>query len=109
MPSELLHLADSGYSADSCLAFDLAVRGMWRWYESRSEETEWGAAEKPPKDKVRVPKYKTIFDVLGLELEDNEEVEFVKPDKSIEEQADALRRQMATGTVDWHAWIDGSK
>lgn len=98
--SFLLGLSDAGYSKAACLDFDLSVRSLSRWAEERGNETEWGTEPEPPKGKVRVPKYRTLAELLDLDMKRG--ADDLTPDVEKDAQAAALLSALQSGQpVDW--------
>lgn len=65
-PHEVAGFGDDGWSPEHKFAFDRMILAFGgRWVKGKLNETEWGAAEEPPKGKVRVPKYRSMADVFA--------------------------------------------
>lgn len=110
MPSQILRIRTilshrSSLSADqiedACLDFDLAAMDQLHWVERRKQETE--EADAPPRNKnarpkIQVPVYKTLEEVLALDIdgiEDSQESQgkrLTLTRKEIEDQAKTLMR-----------------
>lgn len=73
--SEILDLSGAGWSPAACLDFDLGIEDFDLWLETRAEETvEKDAPPERKTRKVRVPKYRTLRDLLALRDEEAERI-----------------------------------
>ena len=61
-PHEVAGFGDAGWSDEDKFAFDRMILTFGgRWVKNKMDETVWGVSEEPPsKDKVRVPKYRSL-------------------------------------------------
>lgn len=75
-PSDLLEMAEDGYSSQSRLAVDLAFMSFVRRFRRMAEETELKPAPKPKKGArplVQTPKHsqERLLEALGIRAEDS--------------------------------------
>jgi hypothetical protein len=103
--SDLLELREAGWSSGARLGFDRAVRTLKRWADHRMQETIWGVAEEQPKGKVRVPKYETVVEALGMAASGGVDVAAALiPDAEADAKAADLAAALSRGgPIDWAA------
>ncbi len=99
-PSEHLHLRQMGISAVVRQDFDYSVRALKRHWDRRRDEQIMIVDTRPKheKPKVPAPKYRTLFEVLGLNQDGTKPVTVTADARKIE---DDLARQFLAGRVDW--------
>lgn len=99
-PSDLMGMAEDGYSARDRLEFDLGIVGFARKFERRMEETKEVAAPKPSRQrKIRVPLHEkeTYLGWLGI----SEESIRAAKDEALDPEVEAMVDDLLSGKADW--------
>lgn len=98
-PSDLMGMAEDGYSARDRLEFDMGIVGFARKFERRMEETKEVVAPKPSRiRKIRVPAHvkETFLGWLGIDAS-----QAAPQAEELDPEVEAMVDDLLTGTASW--------
>lgn len=98
-PSDLMGMADEGYSHRDRLEFDLGIVGYARKFERKMQETKEAIAPKPDKQrKIRVPLHEKdeYLRWLGVDPETA-----AAKGEELEPEVEAMVDDLLSGKADW--------
>lgn len=99
-PSVHLHLREMGIPETVCNDFDYAVRALMRFWDGRAEEMIEVVDTSPQRKGKRMKperKYKSLFQILGLNKDGSEP----ERDGDTVKASQDLAATMASGTTNW--------